>query len=159
MIATMRPNEQLLLKVGTASEYVRQIVDLQMAPVGIPAYLLGTLTHVRDLTPVSPTELSRVSGVPVTTLRDNIQRLVDRKLARRAPNPKDGRSYLVTLTRRGEAVTQAASAALYDAYLAVERHLPASLEEFEDNVDALNEALEAALRDLVGAEVPARRAS
>src|SRR4029453_6691847 len=93
---------------ATASQYVGQIVELQLTRVGIPGFLLAILTHVRDQSPVSPTEISRVSGAPMTTLRDNIQRLVDRKLVRRAPNPVDGRSYLVKLTPRGGAVTQAA---------------------------------------------------
>ena len=157
----MRSNEQLLLKIGTASHYVGQIVDRQMAPVGIPAYLLAILTHVRDLAPVSPSEIARVSGVPMTTLRDNIQRLVDRSLVKRTPNPSDGRSYLLTLTARGESVTRAASVALTEAYAALERHLPASLEEYEDRVDLLNEALGRALDELVGsvAMTEARQAS
>jgi DNA-binding MarR family transcriptional regulator len=143
-------NRQLFLKAATTSQYVGQIVDLQLAPVGIPSFLLAILTHVRDQSPVSPTEISRVSGAPMTTLRDNIQRLVDRKLARRTPNPTDGRSYLVRLTPRGGIVTQAASDALYEAYLALERHLPRPREAYEEMFDELNVALEGALADLLG---------
>lgn len=155
----MGENRQLFLKSSTTSQYVGQLVDAQMAPV-IPAFLLAILTRVRDHAPVSPTELSRVSGTPMTTLRDNIQRLVDRKLVRRIPNPADGRSYLLRLTARGAAVAEAASEALLDAYLAVERHLPRPREEYERALDELNEALELALADLVAATaVPEAKAS
>jgi DNA-binding MarR family transcriptional regulator len=143
-------NRDLFLKEATASEYVGRIVEHQLAPVGIPGYLLAILTHVRDLTPVSPTEISRVSGVPLTTLRDNIQRLVERKLVRRRANPADGRSYLVVLTPRGRAVAHDAGEALYAAYLALERHLPRPREQYEGMLDELNASLELALADLLG---------
>jgi DNA-binding MarR family transcriptional regulator len=154
------PNRQLFLQEATASQYVGQIVQLQLTRVGIPGFLLAILTHVRDRSPVSPTEISRVSGAPMTTLRDNIQRLVDRKLVRRTPNPVDGRSYLVKLTPRGGAVTQAAGDALHEAYLALERHLPRPREEYERMFDELNQALEATLEDLLTArDLPEARAS
>ena len=154
------PDRHLFLQEATASQYVGQIVELQLTRVGIPGFLLAILTHVRDRSPVSPTEISRVSGAPMTTLRDNIQRLVDRKLVRRTPNPVDGRSYLVKLTPRGGAVTQAAGDALHEAYLALERHLPRPREEYERMFDELNEALEEALEDLLAArDVPEARAS
>jgi DNA-binding MarR family transcriptional regulator len=141
-------NRQLFLKASTSAQYTGQIVGLQLLPVGIPPFLLALLTHVRDLEPVSPSEISRVSGAPATTLRDNIQRLVDRRLVRRTPNPADGRSYLLRLTGRGKAVMQAADPALHEAYLALERHLPRPRDEFERALDELNEALEHALAEL-----------
>jgi DNA-binding MarR family transcriptional regulator len=144
-------DRHLFLQAATTSQYVGQIVDHQLAPVGIPGFLLAILTHVRDRSPVSPTEISRVSGAPITTLRDNIQRLVDRKLVRRAPNAADGRSYLLRLTPRGGAVTQQAGDALLEAYLALERHLPRPREEYERMFDEVNQALEDALEDLLEA--------
>ena len=96
-------NRQLFLKAGTTSQLVGRIVEARLEPVGIPGYLLAVLTHIRDLAPVSPSRVSTASGMPATTLRDNIQRLVDRGLVRRVPNPDDGRSYLLVPTPRGEA--------------------------------------------------------
>ena len=89
----------------------------------------------------------------MTTLRDNIQRLVDRKLVRRKPNAADGRSYLVQLTPRGGAVARVAGDALYEAYLALEHHLPRPREEYEAMFDELNQALEEALEDLLASRV------
>jgi DNA-binding MarR family transcriptional regulator len=139
------PNRQLFLKAATTAQYVGQIVDAQLKPVGIPGFLLALLTHVRDNAPVSPSTVSRASGVPMTTLRDNIQRLVDRGLVRRVPHPDDRRSYLLEITRRGEAVTRAADPALLEAYLALEQNLPRPLGYYEQVLDELNEALEETL--------------
>ena len=142
------PNRQLFLKASTTAQYVGRILDEQLSPIGIPGFLLALLTHVRDNAPVSPSTVSLASGVPATTLRDNIQRLVDRRLVRRIPNPDDRRSYLLVLTRRGEAVTRAADPALLEAYLALEQRLQLPLEQYEVMLDELNDALQEALESL-----------
>ncbi|MEO5633804.1 MarR family winged helix-turn-helix transcriptional regulator [Gaiella sp.] len=136
-------NRQLFLKAGTTSQLVGRIVGAKLEPIGIPAYLLAVLTHIRDLEPVSPSRVSAASGMPPTTLRDNIQRLVDRGLVRRVRNPDDGRSYLLVPTPRGIEVTRAAGDALHAAYLELERQLPRPLHEVEAVLDVLNEAMSA----------------
>lgn len=144
------PDRHLYLQTATTSQYVAQIVEHQLATVGIPAALLALLTHVRDLEPVSPSALSRAAGTPATTLRDNIQRLVDRKLVRRVPNPDDGRSYLVRITARGVRTLERADPVLLDAYLALEARLPRPRTEYEQILAELNEALSHALDALAG---------
>jgi DNA-binding MarR family transcriptional regulator len=139
-------NRQLLLKAATTSQYVGRVVDRSLAPTGIPGYLLALVTHVRDHQPVSPTAVSVASGVPLTTLRDNIQRLVERGLVRRVENPADARSYLLELTPAGEAVTRAADPALGGAYDELERRLPRPLGDYEGMLDELNDALGAMLQ-------------
>ena len=86
--------------------------------------------------------LARWLGVSMTTLRDNIQRLVDRRLVRRTRNPDDGRSYRLVLTARGETMIRAADPALAEAYSALRRLLPRPLAEYEQMLDELNAALE-----------------
>ena len=139
------PNRQLFLKASVVSQYVGQVVDRQLEPVGLPSYLLALLTHVRDHAPVSPSRVAEASGIPLTTLRDNIQRLVDRGLVRRAANKADARSYLLVLTPRGKRVVERAGDALLEAYVAVERQLPRPREEYERLFDEVTEALKAAL--------------
>ena len=134
-------NRRLLLEAGTTAQLVGRIVDSRVEPVGIPGFLLALLTHVRDLAPVSPSTVSRASGMPATTLRDNIQRLVERRLVVRVPNPDDGRSYLLVPTEQGTAVARAAGEALHDAYLELERRLPRPRAEYERMLDELNQAL------------------
>ena len=136
-------NRQLFLKAGTTSQLVGRIVEAQLEPIGLPPYLLAVLTHVRDLAPVTPSRVSAASGMPTTTLRDNIQRLVDRGLVRRVANPDDGRSYLLRPTPRGIEVAETAGAALHAAYIALEAELPRPRADYEAVLDELNEALQA----------------
>ena len=77
----------------------------------------------------------------MTTLRDNIRRLVERGLVVRVPNPDDGRSYLLVPTQKGTAVAAAAGEALLDAYLQLEHRLGRPLAEFESVLEELNAAL------------------
>jgi len=134
-------NRRLLLEAGTTAQLVGRLVDDRLEPVGIPGFLLALLTHVRDLAPVSPSVVSRASGMPATTLRDNIQRLVERGLVERVPNPEDGRSYLLVPTEQGTVVARAAGEALYGAYLELERRLPRPRAEYQRMLEELNEAL------------------
>src|SRR5580765_636944 len=110
------PDRELFLQTTVAAHYVGQLVERHLEPAGIPAYLLALVTHVRDHAPVTPSGIAAASGVPLTTLRDNIRRLVDRGLARRIANPDDGRSYLLELTPEGLALTKVADPALLAAY-------------------------------------------
>ena len=146
------PDRHLFLQIATASQYVGQVIDRELEAIGLPAYLLALLTHVRDHAPVTPSKISAASGVPMTTLRDNIQRLVDRGLVRRVKNTEDGRSYRLVLTTAGKRTIQAADPALLRAYLAVERRLGRPLEDYQRMLDEVIEALAGALNR------PARRA-
>jgi DNA-binding MarR family transcriptional regulator len=141
-------NRELFLKASTTSQLVGQIVGRQVEPVGIPAFLLALLTHVRDHQPVTPSAVSAAAGVPVTTLRDNIQRLVDRGLVRRRPNPGDGRSYELVITERGADVLEAAGDTLRVAYELLEQELGGELAEHEAWLDQVNEALKRVLGEL-----------
>ena len=143
-------NRELFLKASTTAHLVGQIVGRQVEPVGIPAFLLALLTHIRDHEPVTPSTVSAVSGSPLTTLRDNIERLVDRGLVRRQPNPDDGRSYLLTVTADGKHVAAEAGEALREAYELLEAEL-GDLRPHEQHLDQLNNALAAVWRRLEGA--------
>jgi DNA-binding MarR family transcriptional regulator len=141
-------DRHLFLDVYRLLELTGAIVDRQLNEVGLPAYLFGLFSQIRRLAPVTPSAISRSTGIPTTTLRDNIQRLVDRGLVRRIPNPDDGRSYLVEVTDQGDVLARAADPALLDAYLALERLLPRSRVEYEQRLDELATALAATLVEL-----------
>jgi len=150
-------DDRLFLEVPVASRYVVRILEHQLGSTGIPPYQLGLLTHIRHAQPVTPTEISAASGVPLTTLRDNIQRLVDGGLALRIPHPTDGRSYRLQLTARGEQMTRAADPMLAECYAAVERLLPKPLADYQAAVQELNAALEVALGELEEQEAASER--
>ena len=144
----MQRDDRLFLRLATTGQYLARILERQLGSTGIPAYQLALVSHVRHNQPVTPTEISRASGVAATTLRDNIKRLVDRGLVRRVPHPADGRSYLLELTPRGELMARAADPALAEAYATLERLLPEPLTRYEELVVELNASLERALAEL-----------
>jgi len=141
-------DRHLFLDVYRLLDLTGAIVERQLREVGLPAYLFGLLSEIRRLGPVTPTQISQGTGIAVTTLRDNIQRLVDRGLIRRTPNPEDGRSYLVELTDKGELLARAADPALLAAYEVLERRLQRPRVEYERTLEELREALAATLGEL-----------
>jgi DNA-binding MarR family transcriptional regulator len=140
-------DRHLLLDVYRLSELTGALIDRQLREIGLPAYLFGLLSQIRRLAPVTPSEIARSTGTSPTTLRDNIQRLVDRDLLRRVPNPHDGRSYLVEVTDKGHLLARAADAPLLEAYQALERRLPRPRTEYEARLTELAEALAAVLEE------------
>ena len=144
------PDRRLFLDVFRLFELTGAVVQQQLSELGIPAYLFGLLSQIRLLAPVTPSAISQTTGMATTTLRDNIQRLVDRGLVRRTPNPDDGRSYLVELTDKGELLIRAADPVLLKAYEALDRHLPRPYVDVERELAQLEAALTRTLAELTG---------
>ena len=150
----MTIDRHLLLDVYRLAELTGAIVDRQLRELGLPAYLFGLLSQVRRLAPVTPSGIARSTGMATTTLRDNIQRLVDRDLVRRVPNPDDGRSYLVEVTDEGHRLAAAADAPLLAAYQALERRLPRPRTDYEALVTELADALTSVLEEPAAVQPP-----
>ena len=140
-------NQRLFLQAYTLSEATGAVVERHVEQFGLPTYLFGLLSQIRELAPVAPSGIAAATGTPMTTLRDNIQRLVDRRLIRRRPNPADGRSYLVELTAKGEVLARAAGEPLEGAYASLERRLPRPLDEYQSVLDELIEAAQGVLAE------------
>jgi MarR family transcriptional regulator, multiple antibiotic resistance protein MarR len=145
-------DRRLFLDLFRLTELTGAVVQDCLKDFGIPAYLFGLLSHIRSLAPVTPSAISQQTGMATTTLRDNIQRLVDRGLVRRTPNPTDGRSYLVEVTEKGDLLARAADPALLRAYTALEQRLPRPSAEYEQRLDELRAALTALLAEALSSE-------
>jgi DNA-binding MarR family transcriptional regulator len=65
--------------------------------------VLGVLHFFPDRT---PTELATALGIPPTTVSRHVARFVRDGLAERAPNPEDGRSYLLRPTKKGSTIVE-----------------------------------------------------
>ena len=140
-------DRKLFLQTYSLAQTTGAIVERELYAVGLPSFLFGLLSQVHRLQPVAPTQIAAATGTPPTTLRDNIQRLADRGLVRRVPNPADGRSYLLELTTRGDVLVRAAGEPLERAYALLEARLPRPLDEYQKLLDELAAAAEAALAE------------
>jgi DNA-binding MarR family transcriptional regulator len=102
-----------------AGQSLQNLVRRAFDEAGVTIAAWGLLVHVDAHGTATPSQLAAETGVTATTIRDQVQALVERRALRRRPNPADSRSYLLELTdaghgelERGRRATAAAEAAL-----------------------------------------------
>ena len=109
--------------------------------------------------PITPTELADLLGMPPTTLSSYVRRLEARRQVKRRPNPDDGRSSLLELTKLGDRFVVAGFPALRGSIARVEEHLDYPAEDLDLALDRLEDAMRRALsRPDESMRRPARRA-
>jgi DNA-binding MarR family transcriptional regulator len=121
---------ELFLALTLASSFAWSVVRQEFAAENVETGWWGLLFHIDAHGSTTPSQLAAETGVTHTTMRDQIQSLVERKLVVRRPNPDDGRSYLVQLTARGRDQLKRGTQASKRARERVERELGRSLESF-----------------------------
>jgi DNA-binding MarR family transcriptional regulator len=89
------------LTLTLASSKTWPLVQREFEAAGVDPSNWGLLVHIDARKTMTPTQLAAEVGVTTTTMRDQLESLVDRGLIERRDNPFDARSYLVVLTRRG----------------------------------------------------------
>ena len=138
-----RPN--ILLTAWTTAPRIEQLMrrELEAADADTPQFALLTMIHL--LEPVTPTRLGAEMGMPAATVSDRLRELFDLGHIRREPNPRDGRSYVITTTAAGRRTIDRAEKAVLRARHAVAQELDVPLRDVEVLVEKLNRALDAAL--------------
>ena len=151
MIRGVDPLEErdvdLLQELFSTGFLVGILVDEELDRVGVPNNLFSFIGWVTRLQPVTPSALAAETGLPPTTIRDYIRRLVERGDARRVPNPDDGRSYFLVLTPKGQRVANRGWPAVVAAYRRMARHLERPPTEHLAASRELREALKRALAE------------
>ena len=132
----------LLFQIYTAGEACETLVDETVDPYGVADgfVTMSLLSRVGNLT---PTEISRRLGMRLTTTSALVRRLVERGHARQVPNPRDGRSQLVTLTEEGRLALESAFPAFCETLGEVESRLSHSTEEVQAALEDLERAFRA----------------
>ncbi len=88
-------NLEFFLTLALATSKMWPLVQREFSAEDVDPVHWGVLFHVGARDDVTPSELAAETGLSATTIRDNIQALVDRGLVDRDPNPQDARSYYV----------------------------------------------------------------
>lgn len=127
--------DNVLLQMFRTTQAVRDLMTGAVAGTGITPDQYAVLSAIAVLRSVSPTELATRLRVPPTTISRYVAGFVEAQLAERAPNPADGRSYLLELTPDGRKIVRTIAPRI--------RRLVERLRELTDV-----EELEAALRKL-----------
>ena len=95
------PELDVFLVLHLAASAAWPLIQREFETEGVNPGHWGLLVHVGGRGRMTPSELAAETGVRTTTVRDQVQSLVDRGVLRRVDNPLDARSYFVTLTEEG----------------------------------------------------------
>ncbi len=141
------PDAALLQELYSAAVLVELLVGEELRAAGVAPQLFSFLGWISFLEPVTPGRLTAETGMPPTTIRDYIRRLVERSDVRKVANPDDGRSYHLVLTPKGRRLVDRGRPAVAAAFarLRPELERPAA-----DHLAAVEE-LRRGLRQALGA--------
>ena len=107
------PNDAtLLVDVWLVSHLTARLHDDVLRPVGLTGDEFGLYSLIYAGAPVTPTQISRWTGMAQTTVSGMVRRIVARGHLVDDPHPDDARSRLLRLSDDGLAVTVQAAAVL-----------------------------------------------
>jgi DNA-binding MarR family transcriptional regulator len=138
----------LLVDVWAASQLVEGLLDAKLQAAGLDPYAWGTLSVIGAFGPLTPSDVAWRTGRPLTTTSDLIRRLVERGEVERLPNPEDGRSQILQLTKEGERVWRAGWPAVDTTIQDIAANLERPLDEVHDAIEDLVAALREASRNV-----------
>ena len=141
----------ILNELAVASRYGWELASRELLAAGVDPDEYGFLSFVGTLQPVTRTRLAQATGMPRTTLRDALRRLIDRGHVVEESNPRDGRSTLLVLTPAGQAIFDHGLPAFQQALKALDAKLDGRLDELEEAVWTVR----VALQELTGDAEPA----
>lgn len=124
----------LFFDLFVLNQRVRELLAVAMATSPLRPEEYAVYSVVFEDEAVSPTSMAAQLAMPLTTVVDAIRTMEGRGHARRMPNPRDRRSYLVVLTGDGlrahaeahdrfEVAYQAFAAELGEGEAAARRHI------------------------------------
>ena len=140
-------DEDLLQELYSTGILVGLLVDTELGKIGVPDRLFSFIGWVTRLEPVTPGTLAAETGLPPTTIRDHVRRLVSAGVARKVPNPADGRSYHLVLTAKGRSIADRGWPAVVAAFERLDRHLERPARDHLAAMRELREAVRLALAE------------
>jgi DNA-binding MarR family transcriptional regulator len=109
------PGPSLLFELFAASQRVRTLLADAMADAGLTPDEYAVYSVLVDRGPTTPSEMAGAVGMPPTTMSHYVRAMLERRHVQRRPNPDDGRSVLLALSRSGRAAHAKAAAAFEEA--------------------------------------------
>jgi DNA-binding MarR family transcriptional regulator len=137
----------ILLDVWLVSHLTARLLDDALRPHGLTGDEFGLYSLIYSGGPVTPTQISRWTGMAQTTVSGMLRRIAKRGHLDDAPHPDDARSRLISLSDDGLKVTAQAASVLTEI-------LPLLNDALDDGQDAIRaklSELDDGLRRLVDA--------
>ena len=131
----------VLINTWIAGELVNDLLGRNLRAAGVKRDFYGTLSVIGVWGPLTPSEVAERTGTPLTTVSDRLRRMVADGDVERMAHPGDGRSHHVRLTPEGDARWKRGWPALQMTIDSVVGNLERPLNEVEDVLIELIDAL------------------
>jgi DNA-binding MarR family transcriptional regulator len=149
----------VLFRLFILGQLANDLLERGMARSHLSPNDFAVQSAIRAFQPITPTRLAALLGMPPTTLSSYLRRLEARRQITRRPNPDDGRSALLEVTRSGDRAIVATLPALQGAIAQIHEHLDYPASELDLALDRLEDSMRAVLsRPDESVRRPARRA-
>ena len=136
----------ILFEVFWTQQKRKRLIENALAQVDLPPEDYPVYVLIGAEGPWTPTGLAERLEMPLSTVIFRVKRLEARGHAERVPNPVDGRSFLIRLTRKGQRLLDLARPAFRDYAEAVEARLgPKRIDELRAAMIELRQAIDAEL--------------
>ena len=129
-------------ELWVAARYGWELASSALQAEGVDPNEYGPLSFIGTLQPVTRTRLAEAMGLRRTTLRDLVARLIERGHVREEPNPRDGRSTLLTLTPEGQDIFDRGLPVFRRVLAQIDAALDGGLDEHEQAVRRVRVALQ-----------------
>jgi DNA-binding MarR family transcriptional regulator len=134
----IRDSANVVLSLQRATHRVLQLLDAAAKEVGVSPVEMNMLANLQTGELWTVSQLGRASGLRPSTATGVLDRLEERGLLERRPNPADRRSATVALTPGGEAVARSLLAAMRSVDEQICRNAPdASLIGYHEVIGAV----------------------
>jgi DNA-binding MarR family transcriptional regulator len=113
----------ILFEVFWTQQKRKLLIEEALEGTGLPPEDYPFYVMIGAEGPLTPTGLAARLEMPLSTVTFRVRRLERRGHAERVPNPDDGRSFLIRLTRKGQRLLDVARPRFRDYAEAVEARL------------------------------------
>jgi DNA-binding MarR family transcriptional regulator len=142
---TGSPN--VLFQQFRTSIALRELMQGAFAGTGVTGEEYGVLGVIAFFPGRTPTALANALGIPPTTISRHVATFLAKGLAERAPNPIDGRSYLLNPTDRGREIVETIAPRIGELVAALKEVSDVPLEQISAGLEALEDAAKRVLED------------
>ena len=142
----------LLFDVFVLHQRVRALLAQALSGSELRADEYAVYSVLFERGPLTPTKLAASMAMPVTTTLDYLRVMTRRGHIKRAKNPADGRSYMVSLTMEGLSAHRRTNATWNVAVGRLEDALDMPVAQVRTALQALDDAAGSALAQFVGSE-------
>jgi DNA-binding MarR family transcriptional regulator len=140
----------LLFDVFVLNQRLRTLLSVALAGTGMRPDEYAVYSLLFEVAPLTPTEMSRQMGMPLTTVLDYLRSMRARGHLNRIAHATDGRAYELRLTDGGLAAFHRASNAWNRSLSRLEPSLSVPVTEVRRALHSIDDAAESVLRSLVG---------